>query len=838
MLGSATYRLGQKPSSRFRPEVASAVLAPVAVLLAALTLLAGDDAPIPVAPAASAPPPALAFVPNRGQTDPRVRYEARAGNTAFFFTDHGATIALPGSESDGLAQPAFGADGYALQLDFVGARPGTTVTADARATGTVSYVGGAREQRELPTFSRLGYDRVWPGVDVGMTSGAGQLKYEFAVAAGAATSAIGLSYAGATSLAVAPDGSLRVDTPRGPLTDTAPVAWQTIGGKRVAVPVRYDLQGGTRYGFRLGAHDPAKPLTIDPGIVYSTFLGGAGTDTGWAVAQDAAGNAYVATETKSSGFPTTAGAYDTSYNGKGDAAITKIAPDGTSLVYSTFIDLGGAERPKGIAVDPSGAAYLTGSFGPANPIDDAFVLKLAPSGAALDWTRTLGGSSLDVGEELALDPEGAIFLVGQTQSSDFPVTSGAYDTTFASAGSKATTDAFVAKLTPTGATQWATFLGGSSFEVSYGGAGIDVDASGAPWVAFASYSSNYPTTPGAPDTSGGGGVVSRLAPDGGSLQYSTFLGATGTDIAGLRLDPSGSAYVGGTTSDAAYPTTVNAADRTRGGLDAFVTKFTPAGAIAYSTFLGGSGAEVAGALDVDGKGFAYLTGFTNSNDFPTTADAFDRSFDSVPRLDGITPGDAFVTQIQADGSALRYSTYLGGTAADENATGLAVNDAQSVAVAGTTSRGNDYPTTPGAFDRLFGHAAPYNNSDAFAARLDLGTAPVPTCDGRTATVSGPIGTEGDDVIVGTPGPDVLQGKGGNDRICAGGGDDTLNGGAGADRLFGEGGNDAIAGGAGTDWVAGGQGNDTLSGGTETDTCDGQSGTDKADISCETKKNVP
>ena len=823
MPGSATYRLGQKPSSRFCPEVASVVLA---LLLAALTL---------AQPAAATPSPA--FVPNRGQADPQVRYEARAGDTAFFFTDRGATIALPGTD-DRFAAPAFGAEGYALKLGFVGARPGTTVAAGPRAAGTVSYVGAAQAQRDLPTFSRLGYDRVWPGVDVSMSSGAGQLKYEFAVAAGADASAIGMAYAGATSLAVTPDGSLRVDTPRGPLTDTAPVAWQTIAGRRVDVPVRYRLRGGTRYGFALGAHDPSRPLTIDPGIVYSTFLGASGTDTGWAVAEDAAGNAYVASETKSSKFPTTAGAYDTTYNGGGDAVITKLAPDGKSLVYSTFIDLGGAERPKGIVVDEDGAAYLTGATGPTNPIDDAFVLKLAPSGAAVEWTRRLAGKAIDGGEELALDPAGNVYVVGQTASSDFPVTPGAYDTTFAAAGSKTTTDAFVTKLSPDGATRWSTFLGGSTFEISFGGAGIDVDGSGAPWVAFQSFSGDYPTTVGALDRSGAGGAVTRLAPDGGSLLYSTFLGAPGTDVAGLRLDPSGAVYVAGATSDAAFPTTAGAADGTLGGRDAFVTKLSPAGTLGYSTLVGGAGSETGGALDVDRTGAAYLTGFTNSDDFPTTPGAFDRSFDSVPGANGYPPGDAYVVQLEPNGSALRYATYLGGTEATENAVGLAVNDAQSVAVTGTTSLGADYPTTEGAFDRTFGHSAPYNNADAFTAKFDLGMPSAPTCDGMTATVRGTVGTTGDDVIIGTAGPDTLLGKGGNDRICGGEGDDAIDGGAGNDRLFGEGGNDAVTGGPGIDTVDGGAGNDTLKGGTEADSCNGQGGTDTANSSCEVMLNVP
>ena len=813
------------------------VLPILAATVAALTSLTAD---------AVAATPSLSFVPNHGQSDAQVRYQAQAGDAGFFFTDRGATIALPG-ERGPLAPPAidakgssvFGATGYAVQLRLRGARAGTTVSAGQPSGGRVNYLGDGSDRRGLPTFGRLAYQGAWPGVDLSLSSGAGQLRYEFEVAPGSDPDAIGLSYAGAQSLAVTPDGSLSVNTPRGPLTDTSPVAWQTIGGRRVDVPVHYRLDGGTHYGFTLGDHDPAQPLTIDPGIVYSSFLGGAGTDAGWAVAEDAAGNAYYAGETKSSRFPTTAGAYDPTYNGKGDGYITKMAPDGASLVYSTFIDLnGGADRIKGITVDAAGAAYATGATGPTNPIDDAFALKLAPDGGSVAWTRTLAGKSLDGGEDIAVDGSGNVYVAGQTESSDFPTTLGAYDRTFAATGTKATTDAFVTKLAPDGSTVWSTFLGGTSFEVSYGGVGIDVDSTGAPWVGFASFSKDYPTTLGAPDTTGPGGVVTKLAPSGNALLFSTFLGAAGTDIGGLRIGPGESPYVAATTSDATYPTTAGAYDRTIGGLDAAVTKFTPLGTIAYSTFLGGSGAEVAGGIDVDGDGGAYVTGFTNGADLPTTANGFDRSFDTVPDSTGRVYGDSFVSALSPDGSALRYGTYLGGTTSDDNGQGLAVNASKAVVVTGTTALGPDFPTTAGAFDPTFNHAAPYNNQDAFASKFDLGTTPAPTCDGQPVTTPGTTGTAGNDVILGTPGNDTIQGSGGDDRICGGGGDDTINGGAGNDRLFGQNGNDAITGGAGTDYEMGGAGNDKMSGGTDADTCDGQTGTDTADTSCEGKTNVP
>ena len=200
------------------PRLYALALAALAAALTTLAVTLGNHAgatsePFTVAPLPAAATAPLPFVPNHGQTDPRVRYEARAGDTAFFFTDRGAKLVLPATGGDGLAAPAFGASGYAVGLDFVGASAGTAVTARGRTSATVSYLGGAHAQSALPTYDSLAYAGVWPGVDVSMAGQAGQLKYAFAVAPGADPSAIGLNYAGATSLAVAPDGSLTVATP-------------------------------------------------------------------------------------------------------------------------------------------------------------------------------------------------------------------------------------------------------------------------------------------------------------------------------------------------------------------------------------------------------------------------------------------------------------------------------------------------------------------------------------------------------------------------------------------------------------------------------------------------
>ena len=708
------------------PRTRAAALALLAALLTALAVSLGGRAAERTAPTAYAPPARevtqpLPFVPNRGQTDPRVRYQAQAGDTGFFFTDRGATITLPG-ERDALVPPAFGADGYAVELRFLGAA--VTPTATDRTSATVSYLGGARKQTALPTFDRLAYHGVWPGVDVSMAGRDGQLKYEFAVAAGADPAAIGLRYAGATGLAVAGDGSLRVDTPRGPLTDTAPVAWQTVAGQRIPVPVRYQLQGGTRYGFALGAHDPAKPLTIDPGIVYSTFLGGSGEDIGWAAAEDASGNAYITGETASATFPATAGAFDTTYNGDLDVFVTKLAPDGATLVYSTFFGAGGFERADGIAVDPTGAAYVTGRTDSAGATEDAFAGKLAADGASLAWVRFIGGSDSDEGEDIAIDADGNSYVTGQTFSGDFPTTEGAFDRTHNASGEG---DLFVMKLAPGGGTLWSTYLGGESREGGGGiVGGIDVDSTGAPVVVNETDSDDYPTTAGALDTTGGGGTVTKVAPDGASLVYSTYLGPAGSgELASVRIGPGDAAYIVG-DYNGDLPTTEGAYDRTRNGQDAFVAKLTSGGGLAYLTYLGGALTEQGAAIDVDGAGSAYVTGNTESADFPTTPDGFDTTLDTDPGFD-----DGFVTKLSADGSGLAYSSYLGGDSDSDTGLGLAVNADRFAVVTGYTFLGGDFPTTPGAFDTSYNDdPSAFDGEDAFAAKFDLSTegpAGDPTC---------------------------------------------------------------------------------------------------------------
>jgi beta-propeller repeat-containing protein/hemolysin type calcium-binding protein len=659
--------------------------------------------------AAAYPRLPLSFVPNAGQSDRRVRYQAQAGGASFFFTKHEAVVALAGKEK-----------GVALRLGFPGANRQVAITGERRQAGRVNYLLGrdpASWQTNLPTFGEVVYRQLWPGVDLRFRGAAGQLKYELEVAPGASVDAIRLAYTGAQRLAVDPRGSLLVRTPLGTLRDARPFSYQRIGEKRVPVASRFRLTGGTGYGFVVAEYDRRLPLIIDPGLQYSTYLGGSGFDYGEEIAVDAAGNAYVTGEADSTDLPTTAGALDTARSGCCDAYVSKLNPTGTALVYSTYLGGSNYDFGVGIAADAAGNAYVTGGTSSTDfPVpgafdttlggtSDAFVAKLNPSGSALVYSTYLGGSSSDQGGGIAVDSTGSAYITGSiTGSTDFPTTSGALDTALSGC-----CDAFVTKLSSTGSLTYSTYLGGSNADY---GDGIAVDGTGSAYVTGQVYSADFPTSTGAFDTTLGGthdAYATKLNAAGSALVYSTYLGGSADDVgSGIAVDGAGGAYVTGFTRSADFPV-LGAVDTSLGGsADLFVTKVNGAGTgLAYSTYLGGSAEDFGGAIAVDRARSAYVAGQTFSADFPTTPGAFDTIRDG--------PRDAVVTKLTPDGSAMLNSTYLGGSSNDY-AFGIAVTPPGSAHVTGEADS-TDFPTSLGAIDTSLGGCC-----DAFVTKLDMSDA--------------------------------------------------------------------------------------------------------------------
>ncbi len=739
VLGTSEVR----PLTGSRPVWLARLAAVVAaIVLTVAVLFAGDPAkPAPTADAAAAAfaKASLAFAPNRGQAAPDVRYQAQTGGFGVAFTDSKAVLTLPGGGEGAGSAPV------ELNMRFVGANPAAAPTAEHRAPGTVNYVRGdepAQWQQNIPTFSQISYPALWQGVDMAFRGQNGRLKYEFAVAPGADPANIALAYGGAQALAVGSSGGLRIETAGGTVRDAAPVSYQMVDGRRVPVESRYALNGKTGYGFEVGRYDRSLPLVIDPGIGYATFLGAGGFDEASGIKVDSAGNAYVVgTTSTDSGFafPTTSGAFDTSGNGNYDVFVTKLAPDGGSLVYSTFIGGAGQDNGFGIAIDDAGAAYVAGSAQNGFPTTsgaadttfgggshDVFVAKLAPGGGSLVYSTFHGGGGFDQGQAIAIDSAGNAYVTG-VATGGFPTTPGAYDETPTFGA-----DAFALKIAPGGGSVvYSTILGGGP---STTGNAIAVDPAGNAYVTGGaeanSVAFSYPVTAGAFDTTPSLGTmdafVTKVAPNGGSLVYSTFLGGTRGDRGrGIDIDSDGNAYVvgetggGNPTTAEEFPTTPGAFDTMKGSAsnDGFVTKVAPNGAsLVYSTLLGGDvnpdnptgTPDAATGVVVNGSGQAYVTGYTINTDFPTTPDA------QQPTRSGAGPGqdyDSFVTRVAASGASLVYSTYFGAGVgqANEASKAIDIDSSGDVYIAGIDD--GEMAATPGAYDTSG------SLSDAFVAKL-------------------------------------------------------------------------------------------------------------------------
>jgi hypothetical protein len=602
------------------------------------------------------------FEANQGQINPQVKFLARGHGYTIFLTDTKAILALrqPDRKASSVHQqlstgrqesPQPGST--ILQMELVGASSKRQMVGIEKLSGRIHYLRGNDPtlwRADIPTYAKVHNQSVYPGIDLVYYGNQRQLEYDFLVAPGADPKAITLRFEGAKQLNVGAHGDLVIRTEGGPIRLQKPTLYQEVEGTRRAVSGGYVIKNAHQVGFQVGAYDTSRPLVIDPVVVYSTLLGGSGDELGLAIAVDAEGHAYVTGRTESSDFPTSKDAFRSKHVGAADVFVTKLAPDGASLIYSTFLGGSSDDWGHGIAVDAEGHAYVTGETRSANfPTTreafsrkhngdrDAFVTKLAPNGARLIYSTFLGGSNEDWGHGIAIDAEGHAYVTGGTRSTNFPTTPGAFSTSF-----NGDRDAFVTKLAPNGARLiYSTFLGGVRHDWGYG---IAVDAEGHAYVTGETLSLNFPTTPGAFDTkpySDRDAFVTKLAPNGASLVYSTFLGGSRSDWGhAIAVDSEGHAYVTGGTLSADFPTTPGARDTSfKGHGDAFVTKLAPNGAsLVYSTFLGGSEYDWGEAIAVDDEGHVYVTGGTKSSDFPTTPGAVGST------LKG--DGDAFITKYE------------------------------------------------------------------------------------------------------------------------------------------------------------------------------------------------
>ncbi len=601
----------------------------------------------------------LVFERNAGQASPAVSFLARRPGMNVFFTSAGPTFAWRNA---------------GVSLVFIGVNPHLIIEGENKIAGISNYLISKDPSRWITNvehFSRVRYHDLYPGVDAIFYGTNELLEYDLVARPGADLSRIRFRLKGSHHLRLE-DGDIVVAIGSGELRCKKPLVYQEIGGSRQAMTANYVVDGD-RVRFKVGSYDHERPLVIDPVFDYGTYLGGSGGEWGYAVATDNAGNAYITGHTTSANFPVNTTLQPNFGGGLGDVFITKLRPDNTGILYSTYIGGDGTEGDTqgyvgGIAVDSAGNAYVTGvthsanfpttpgSFqttfgtrdtcgsGPtASPCGDAFVLKLNSAGSALIYSSFLGGGNHDEGKALALDSSGAVYITGITTSADFPTTEGAFQRV------PQYQDAF----------------------------------------------------------------ISKVSADGTKLIYSTLLGGHGYDLAlAIAVDSAGRAHVTGMTESTDFPLKNALKSELGEPWDVFVTKFNAAGSdVEFSTLLGGAGTQQAMGIALDAIGNIYLCGYTDSADFPTV-NAFQPDF-------GGGGGNGFVTKLSADGSAILYSTFLGGLDAVSELDAIAVDSQGSAYVAG--SGGSDYPvvnsvrTYGGAADLVFTKLTPDGSGVYFSS---------------------------------------------------------------------------------------------------------------------------
>lgn len=680
-------------------------LAVIAAVWAVVMVIPGKDSTRP-APASSSFPLQktlantaygklpLFFEANRGQTDPQVRFVSRGPGYTLFITPTEAIFSLLTPQSMTDPEPT-AVNFTALQMRLIAANPHAKASGLEILPTQVNYLRGQDRQQwqtAVPTYAKVQLQDIYPGIDLVYYGHQQQLEYDFIVAPGADPARIRWAIAGLDNripVELSNNGDLVLNAGPAEIRWYKPVIYQHIAGQRRIIDGGFKLMGRqmaedkttdedetTEIGFTVAAYDRTQPLVIDPvlGLAYSTFLGGVKEDYGTSIAADHAGHAYITGATASIDFPVV-GALQSTLSGTKttDAFVTKLNAAGTDLIYSTY--LGGTDDKN------------------------------------------------DIGYSIAVDDSGNAYLTGMTTSSDFPLTG-------LSGGSVLKgTNAFITILDAAGSVPlYSTYWGGDKDEE---GRGIALTRQPSPnlWLvnvsgyttstALAADNAPFPLqNPFQPVLLGGADVfVSVIDPNTGTLRYSTYLGGAKDDKgSAIVTDQTGHIYITGSTASANFPVTGFAFDTTLGGsLDGFVAKINPDPAVRgthsliYSAYLGGNDVDSGAGIAVDSGSQAYITGSTASTDFPVTPAAAIRSYSDK--------GDAFISKVDASGTELVYSGYLGGSGADSGA-GIVVTENKTATVyqyytyvTGVTSSTN-FPTTPDALSKTLG-----GGSDAFVVEL-------------------------------------------------------------------------------------------------------------------------
>jgi hypothetical protein len=651
----------------------------------------------------------LSFEENQGQTDPRVKFLSRGGGYVLFLTPEEAVLSLhrvkpldasPLHRATYVRELRKGHSGEkdaVLRMRLDGANPTPKISGLYRLHTKVDYFIGKDSKTwrtNVPSYARVKYRDVYPGVDLVLYGNQRHLEYDFVVAPGADPKAIAFDITGARKLEINSQGSLVMNVPGGKVEFAKPVVYQEGNGERREVAGKYALSGNNRVVFAVADYDKSQPLIIDPVFSwYSTYLlGSTAGDIGYSIAADSSGNAYVTGVTSNTSFPVSANAASIpATQGSPTVFVAKLNPGGTALLYASYLSGEVSESAFGIAIDSTGQIYVT----------------------------------------------------GQTLSTEFPVTTNAYNCTGSPTTSNANGVAFVTVLNPSlnpttanGSLVYSSYLGGDGNAGGFGdyGNAITSDGAGNVYVVGFTASANFPQSAGAvPPPSGttlpninGSAFLTQLnitagnatcpAPSTNELVYSSILGGNGANgninngvaadqAYGVAIDASSNAYIAGETTSTNLPTTANAVQtasptgNTSGTV--FVTRINTtktSGALIYSTYLGGNGSSggdlgFAIAMGPAPTGYAYVTGQTSSTTgLPITTG----SYPTTPALTGVAFIGVIDTNAIATPSSPIFYTLLGGSNGDA-ANGIQVDGLGNAYIAGKTSSA-DFPTTPGAFE--------------------------------------------------------------------------------------------------------------------------------------------
>jgi hypothetical protein len=646
------------------------------------------------------------FTENNGQWDQEFKFMT---NTAFGRVGFGSGniyYDLVDAEFDAELGTVKGV-GYVLKLNFESSN-----LVNPQGSGLVehknNYIYGKAPSdwfSGVDNFRTITYEELWPGIDLKFYFNDNGLKYDYILHPGADVNNIKIIVEGSRSLEMN-NNDLIINTPIDrSIQDKGLIAYYDDNSPEM-IDARFRILDDDGYTFLLGNYDSSRTIIIDP-LIYSTYVSGSGWEHARAIDYDSSGNAYVTGFTLSTNFPTTTGAYDLTHNGGTDAYVFKLNPTGTSLGFCTFVGGSGSDSGYGIAVNSSSDIFVAGGTSSSNfptagsPFDsthnggyDAFVFKMRGTGASLSYSTFIGGASYDMARGLEIDGSGNAYIGGNTSSSNYPTSKSAYDTIFGGIS-----DVFVTKLSANGnSLVYSTYIGGTSGDKAYD---IAIDSAGNAYIT--GYADNfgglsYPTTKGAYDTSGNlfeEVIVSKLNPTGNQLLLSTVVASSSMERGyGIDTDPSGNVYVAGWTRSSGFPTTTGAYQTTYKGTsgysEGFVLKLNVSfDKLVYSTFLGDTHNDEVNDIDVDSNGIAYVIGSTGSTNFPVTSDAENKT-----HAGGTL--DVFLTKFNAQGSALSYSTFRGGSSNDYGYA-IAVDESTgNLYVAGVSSSTN-FPTTNGAY---------------------------------------------------------------------------------------------------------------------------------------------